>query len=42
MRRPVIVWVDIVDGTVRQVWDVSKDGGESWKTVFDGLYTRKH
>jgi hypothetical protein len=26
---------------VRQVWDVSPDGGKTWKTVFNGLYTRK-
>ncbi len=24
-----------------QVWDVSKDGGKHFKTIFDGLYTRK-
>lgn len=27
--------------TVRQVWERSQDGGNSWKTVFDGLYTKK-
>jgi hypothetical protein len=37
-----ITWHNNADGTVRQVWDVSKDGGESWNTVFDGLYTKKH
>ena len=29
------------DGTVRQVWDISEDDGKTWKTIFDGLYTRK-
>ncbi len=29
------------DGTVRQLWESSQDGGKSWQTVFDGLYTRK-
>ena len=27
-------------GKVRQLWEVSSDGGKSWKTVFDGLYTK--
>ena len=29
------------DGTVRQVWDQSSDGGKTWKTVFDGKYVRR-
>jgi hypothetical protein len=29
------------DGTVQQTWRVSSDGGETWQTVFDGVYTRK-
>lgn len=28
------------DGTVRQTWDVSKDGGKTWKIVFDGIYKK--
>ena len=28
------------DGTVRQQWDSSTDGGKTWKTVFDGKYVR--
>ena len=36
-----ITWHNQQDGTVRQVWDVSEDGGETWNTVFDGLYTRR-
>jgi hypothetical protein len=28
------------DGTVRQTWDGSADGGKTWKTVFDGKYVR--
>jgi len=27
--------------TVRQVWDRSEDAGKTWKTIFDGLYTKK-
>lgn len=35
-----ITWTPNKDGSVRQIWDVSKDG-KSWKTVFDGAYTRQ-
>jgi len=33
-----ITWYDNDDGTVRQLWEVTKDGGKTWETVFDGLY----
>lgn len=36
-----ITWYNNDDGTVRQVWEKSKDGGESWNAAFDGLYTKK-
>ena len=26
---------------VRQLWETSTDGGKTWQTSFDGLYTRK-
>ena len=26
---------------VKQVWDVSQDNGETWQTLFNGLYKRK-
>lgn len=29
------------DGSVRQLWEQSTDGGERWQTVFDGHYVRK-
>jgi hypothetical protein len=29
------------DGTVRQVWEQSLDGGATWKVVFDGLYRKR-
>jgi hypothetical protein len=29
------------DGTVRQLWETTADGGKSWQVVFDGLYKRK-
>jgi hypothetical protein len=35
-----ISWSTNDDGTVRQHWQVSKDEGKTWKTEFDGVYTR--
>ena len=34
-------WTPNDDGTVRQHWESSTDGGATWTTVFDGVYTRK-
>jgi hypothetical protein len=36
-----ISWTPNADGTVRQLWDRSTDGGGSWKVLFDGLYRRR-
>lgn len=36
--RDRITWTPGDDGTVRQVWEQSKDDGRTWTTVFDGLY----
>jgi len=36
-----ITWTPNADGTVRQHWEQSTDGGKTWKTAFDGLYRRK-
>ncbi len=36
-----ITWTPNDDGSVRQHWEVSSDEGESWSTIFDGLYTKK-
>jgi hypothetical protein len=33
-----ITWIANEDGTVRQVWESSRDDGLSWATIFDGLY----
>jgi hypothetical protein len=33
-----ISWTDNPDGTVRQLWELSKDKGATWKVLFDGLY----
>ena len=35
-----ITWYDNEDGTVRQHWEVSRDGA-GWQTAFDGLYRPK-
>jgi hypothetical protein len=34
-----ITWTPMEGGKVRQHWESSKDGGRTWQTVFDGLYT---
>jgi hypothetical protein len=36
-----ITWRPNVDGSVRQHWEQSTDGGKTWTTAFDGLYRRK-
>ncbi|HJU87575.1 MAG TPA: tetratricopeptide repeat protein [Gemmatimonadota bacterium] len=33
-----ITWTPNPDGTVRQHWETSTDGGATWSTSFDGLY----
>ena len=33
-----ITWTAAADGTVRQHWETSGDGGATWATAFDGLY----
>jgi hypothetical protein len=36
-----ITWTNnAADGTVRQHWERSIDQGKTWKTVFDGLYSK--
>ena len=35
-----ISWTPNPDGSVRQLWEASSDQGQSWKVLFDGLYTR--
>jgi tetratricopeptide (TPR) repeat protein len=36
-----IAWTRLKDKRVRQHWERSTDGGETWTTAFDGYYTRK-
>ena len=37
--RHRITWEPLESGDVRQTWDSSTDGGQSWNTVFNGLYS---
>ncbi len=41
MVRHRISWTPGEDGSVRQLWEASKDGGATWNVLFDGLYVRK-
>jgi hypothetical protein len=38
--RQRITWTPRGDGRVRQLWEQSKDGGKTWRTAFDGLYSK--
>jgi hypothetical protein len=40
-RLERITWTPNADGTVRQHWEQSADGGKTWTTAFDGLYRKK-
>jgi hypothetical protein len=39
-QRNRISWSSNADGSVRQHWQISRDGGATWKTEFDGEYRR--
>jgi len=36
-----VTWTPNKDGSVRQYWEASSDGGATWSVSFDGLYKRK-
>lgn len=36
-----ITWTPNDDGSVRQHWEASSDGGTTWQTLFDGRYVRR-
>jgi hypothetical protein len=40
--RQRITWTPQTDRTVRQLWQSSDDGGQNWKTEFDGIYHRSN
>jgi hypothetical protein len=35
------LWTALPDGRVRQFFEISNDGGETWATWFEGFYSRK-
>jgi len=35
-----IAWTQLPDGTVRQHWRLSRDGGATWTDAFDGIYKK--
>lgn len=36
-----VTWYVNTDGTIRQVWEQSKDGGQAYTIQFDGLYRKR-
>ncbi|HEX4235192.1 MAG TPA: hypothetical protein VH041_12905 [Caldimonas sp.] len=38
--RQRITWTPAADGSVRQLWESSLDGGTTWTVLFDGHYVR--
>jgi hypothetical protein len=36
-----ISWTPNPDGSVRQLWEASKDDGGNWAVIFDGHYSRR-
>jgi hypothetical protein len=38
--RARITWTPNADGSVRQLWETSADGGRRWRVEFDGRYER--
>lgn len=36
-----ITWTPRPDGSVRQWWQISRDGGATWTTAFDGIYRHR-
>lgn len=36
-----VTWTPLPDGQVRQLWESSPDGGATWNTVFDGMYSKE-
>lgn len=39
--RQQIAWTRRPDGSVRQHWRFSTDGGQTWTDAFDGIYTKR-
>ena len=41
IQKQRITWAPLPGGKVRQHWEQSTDGGASWSSVFDGIYTKR-
>ncbi|MFA6984790.1 MAG: hypothetical protein WC213_01105 [Arenimonas sp.] len=41
VQQERISWTPNGDGSVRQLWESSRDGGKTWAVVFDGMYRRR-
>jgi len=39
--RHKVTFIKNSDGTVRQLWEASRDGGATWRIVFDGQYRKR-
>lgn len=39
--RQRITWTPNADGSVRQLWESSSDGGKTWTVAFDGKYVKR-
>ena len=39
--RNRITWFDNPDGSVRQLWEISRNAAKTWEVVFDGIYKKK-
>ncbi|MEO6057059.1 MAG: hypothetical protein ABIQ49_09490 [Gemmatimonadales bacterium] len=40
-QRHRIAWQQTAPGRVRQLWEMSSDGGTTWSTTFDGRYRKR-
>ena len=36
-----VIWTPSADGTLRQLWEQSTDGGATWTVAFDGIYSKR-
>lgn len=36
-----VTWSKQPDGSVRQLWEQSRDGGKTWSVAFDGRYVKR-
>ena len=39
--RNRITWFDSGDGSVRQLWEISRNASKTWEVVFDGIYRKR-